>query len=546
MFKRNSILSATVVLVFSLMLMSASPAAAAKLSKKIAKETKDQFNEELRTLREGNMFLPMSYLEVDGVSYGYYLPRRLVQMVESGEKFRIRKLKINDNVVKVELETDRDARLKILIFDPKKKVSATLLDQVFPMMLADVFEFGTPPQFPRVVVNSRSGLAHLGACNHLPAESLRLAFADDAAAEAAGHKLCPACFPPDPPLPYFNYMPTRMAALESTRLFERAFPPVPDQALQDSIQALGEALIEKLPFGDKGFSYRFRVVESEIMQGQSFPTGFVYLTDKLLAAVEDEGELAHVLAHEIAHCELHLPPNPQIPEPNLMLGESWKSYFQQVRWRETEADLVAISTLSRMYPGKDVAADAISILSKLQFANEAIPLMEGNSYASHPPYGSRLEWLKDGYFPVAATQYFEARDKGGDWVCRVKVLGGGNRDKKTRVIFLLVQMSAGASEEMEVKSNFVDDEFGVAGGGGHQENITFSNDKSFNLEPSSQVRVYPGQMKILTFKIEGIKKMHYGISTPGVPKYHDPTDLNGIELSVPGKVEWHPLPVPGE
>ncbi len=546
MFKNIRFSQAAFLMILSLLLMDATGTMAGKLSKKIAKETKDLFNEEMRTLRADNMFLPMSYLEVDGTSYGYYLPRRMVQMVKTGEKFKIRKLKIKDNIIKVELETDRDARLKILMFDPEPQVSATLLDQVFPLMLADVFEFGTPPQFPRVVVNTSSGLAHLGACNHLPKESRRLAFADDVAAEAAGHKLCPSCFPPDPPLPYYNYMPIRTAALEATRLYEQAFPPVPDQALQDSVQALGEALIGKLPFVEKGFTYRFRVVESEVMQGQSYPTGFVYLTDKLLAAVEDEGELAHVLAHEIAHCELHLPPNPQIPEPNLMLGELWKDYFHTVRWRETEADLVAISTLSKMYPGKDVAASAINILSKLQFANEAIPLMEGNSYASHPPYGSRLEWLKNGFFPVAATQYFEARDGGGDWVCRVKVLGGGNEDQKTQVILLLVQMSAGASEEMKAESAFVDDEFGVASGGGNQAKIFFSSGKSFELYPRSQNKVYPGEMKILTYEINGMKKMHYGISKPGKPKYHDPTQLDGIELSVPGKVKWHTLPVTTE
>ncbi len=209
-------------------------------SKDQANKTKDQFNEEMRSLRAGNMFLPMSYLEVDGVAYGYYLPRRLIQMAKTGDKFRIRKIKTKDNILNVEVQTNRKARLKIHIFDPEQEVSSTLLDKVFPLVLADVFDFGSPPRFPRVVVNTRSGLAHLGACNHLPADSLRIAFDDDTSAEAAGHRLCPSCFPPDPPLPYFNYMPTRLAALEAARLFERAFPPVADQALQDSVQNLEE------------------------------------------------------------------------------------------------------------------------------------------------------------------------------------------------------------------------------------------------------------------------------------------------------------------
>jgi len=293
-----------------LLLSCGSVAWAGGPSKDKANDTKDLFNQEMRALSSDNMFLPMSYLEVDGVSYGYYLPRRLIQMAKTGTTFRIRKIKTKKNMLKVELETDRKARLKIHIFDARQKVSATLLDQVFPLMLAEVFEFGTPLQNPRVIVNSGSGLAHLGACNHLPADSLRVSFADDSSAKDAGYRLCPACFPPDPPLPYFNYMPIRTAALATARHYERAFPPVADQNIQDRVQMLGETLIENLPFPEKGFTYRFRVVESEVMQAMSFSTGFIYITDKPLASVEDETELAHVLAHEITHCELHLPPRP--------------------------------------------------------------------------------------------------------------------------------------------------------------------------------------------------------------------------------------------
>ncbi len=512
-------------------------------SKDKANDTKDLFNEEMRSLRPENMLLSMSYLEVNGVAYGYYLPRRLVQMAQTGDTFHLRKFKTKDNMLILEMETNRKARLKIHVFDPEKKVSATLMDDVFPLVLADIFDFGTPLEFPRVVVNSRSGLAHLGACNHLPKESLRIAFDDDLSAKAAGYRLCPACFPPDPPLPYFNYMPIRTAALEETRHFERAFPPIPDQALQDSIQSLGEALVAHLPFEDKGFSYRFRVVESEIMQGHSFPTGFVYITDRLLAAVEDEVELAHVLAHEVAHCELHLAPNPQIRKPDFVLGETWGRYFKDVRWRETEADLVAISTLSRLYPDRDGAAAAINILSKLQFANEAIPLMEGNSYDSHPPYGSRLEWLKNGYFPVKSPYYFEAREDGGDWVSRVRVLGGGRDDKKASVVHLLVQMSPGARSEKEAVSSHVLDEFGAASGGRGPSRIIFSNGKRFDLDAKAHGKISPGFMRIVTYKIKGMKEKDFGVSTTKHPKTFDPSDLKGIIVSVPGNLKWFVVPV---
>ncbi len=207
---------------------------------------------------------------------------------------------------------------------------------------------------------------------------------------------------------------------------------------------------------------------------------------------------------------------------------------------------MAISTLSQLYREKTVAAAAINILSKLQFANEAIPLMEGDSYASHPPYGSRLEWLKNGYFPVKATHYFEAREENGDWVCRVKVLGGGSEDKKTQVIHLLVQMSAGARDEMKAVSGFVDDEFGVGTWGGNQSKIFFPDGKSYDLDPRVGKKIHPGFMKIVTYEISGIKKKNYGISRAGNPKAYDPTDLSGIELAVPGEFEWFVVPVTQE
>ena len=53
-------------------------------------------------------------------------------------------------------------------------------------------------------------------------------------------------------------------------------------------------------------------------------------------------------------------------------------------------------------------------------------------------------------------------------------------------------------------------------------------------------------MKILTYEIDGIEKKHYGISEPGKPKYHDPNELESIELSVPGKIKWHVLSVNSE
>jgi len=168
--------------------------------------------------------------------------------------------------------------------------------------------------------------------------------------------------------------------------------------------------------------------------------------------------------------------------------------------------------------------------------------MEGGAYATHPPYGSRLRWLKNGCFPVTPTHYFEARDKAGDWLCRVKVLGGGTLKDKNKVIQLLVHVSAEASEDMRAVSSISDNEFGVGPGGGG-EIIVFTNGKSYNIEPSVHEKIAPGTMKILTYGISGMKKKKFGVSSPENPVNCDLSKLEGLELSVPGKVEWVMVPV---
>lgn len=500
-----------------------------------------EFNLEMRAVRSENMLLPMTYLEVDGETYGYTLSRRFADMATSGAKFRIRDTEVKKNYLAVELESDREIRLTIYLFDVKPKVTKKLARVVFAVMLTDVFEFGESPRVPKVVVNTKSGLAHLGSCNHLPAEANRISFPDDEAALAAGHRLCPACFPKDPPLPITNYMPVRKAALEEARLYEIAFPLVQDQTIQDRVQNLGENLVDHLPFPAKGFPYRFRVVESEVMQGVSYPTGFVYLTDKLYDSVEGEGELAHVLAHEIIHCELHLPPNPQLAQPYYALPETWKAYFEATRWRETEADYLAISTVSRLLPEVDTAAAGVKILSKLQFANEAMPLIQEDDYSTHPAFGSRLMALKSGFFSVEADQFFEARDESGEWVCRLKVLGGGWNDRDEAHVHLLVELSSEARSGFEVEKAGKSTEFDVRSHEGKGK-IYFSDGKKKDLLTSQEMVITPGNIGSLVFQVNGAKRENYGKSTAANPKKFDPSEVKGISLKLDQKVKWFAMP----
>ena len=57
------------------------------------------------------------------------------------------------------------------------------------------------------------------------------------------------------------------------------------------------------PVPQKGYRYRFQVVDSDDVNAMAVPTGYVFMTRGLLESLETENEIAAVLAHKIAHVE---------------------------------------------------------------------------------------------------------------------------------------------------------------------------------------------------------------------------------------------------
>jgi hypothetical protein len=71
----------------------------------------------------------------------------------------------------------------------------------------------------------------------------------------------------------------------------------------DQLTRIGEKLLATLP--PTGIRYRFRIYDSGEVNGFSLAGGRVYISRKLIAAVQNEDELAGVLAHEIGHLATH-------------------------------------------------------------------------------------------------------------------------------------------------------------------------------------------------------------------------------------------------
>jgi predicted Zn-dependent protease len=82
----------------------------------------------------------------------------------------------------------------------------------------------------------------------------------------------------------------------------RQMAVVSDERTESYVQQLGERVAARAP-GYK-FPYRFVVVASPEVNAFALPGGYVFVNEGAIKAARTEGELAGVLAHEIAHVSL--------------------------------------------------------------------------------------------------------------------------------------------------------------------------------------------------------------------------------------------------
>ncbi len=79
-------------------------------------------------------------------------------------------------------------------------------------------------------------------------------------------------------------------------------PMLDDPQIEEYVKQLGAKLASKAP-GEK-FPYQFRVVATREINAFALPGGFLFVNAGTIAAARNEGELAGVMAHEIAHVAL--------------------------------------------------------------------------------------------------------------------------------------------------------------------------------------------------------------------------------------------------
>lgn len=95
-----------------------------------------------------------------------------------------------------------------------------------------------------------------------------------------------------------GYGDAALGKLYHERIIE-AFGVYEDKALGAYVQQLGEELAAHAPGDD--YSWRFTVLDMDLVNAFALPGGYIYVTRGLLAHLNSEAQLAAVLGHEIGH-----------------------------------------------------------------------------------------------------------------------------------------------------------------------------------------------------------------------------------------------------
>ncbi|MHB8058539.1 MAG: M48 family metalloprotease [Desulfuromonadaceae bacterium] len=194
-------------------------------------------------------------------------------------------------------------------------------------------------------------------------------------------------------------------ALEGLQRFGN---PVKNESLQTYVNLVGNAVAVNSKRAT--IPYQFAVLDSPVQNAFAVPGGVIFVSRALVSILEDESELAAVLAHEVGHVSAkHALKSTQRAQffegvgtitAASVRGDKGKKFASAIgdmqtvlfdkgldKEMEFEADLAAMETNYRT--GYDPAA-MIRVLEKLQKLEATSKDKKGSWFSTHPPLAERI------------------------------------------------------------------------------------------------------------------------------------------------------------
>ncbi len=184
------------------------------------------------------------------------------------------------------------------------------------------------------------------------------------------------------------------------------------------VSMIGDNLVQNIPIRNQysEFKYTFRVNSYAAVGANATKGGFVYISCGSLLEAKNEGELASLLAHEIAHNALRHQARKDI---SFSLEKIFFSEKDLVIEHEWEADIFAARLMIKSgYDPNDFA----NILERVDAADPP----EENVYREHPPTVDRVIRIRQ----IAKKFKSKISIENIMQLTNIKSLLGGCKDKK--------------------------------------------------------------------------------------------------------------------
>jgi predicted Zn-dependent protease len=212
---------------------------------------------------------------------------------------------------------------------------------------------------------------------------------------------------------------------QSASEIERRVPIVRSGYPAVYVERVGRRLAAQAPGAD--YPYRFRIANLSDVNAFALPGGYVYVHRGLIEQVRTEGELAGVIAHEIAHVALRHPTS-QASKAYVtragfgllgsLLGDGRQNtvggimnavggvgmnalFLKYSRNAETQADVVGAQIMARAgYDPNEMA----NFFAYLERQSSQRPSLFGRFLSDHPPPANRASRVRREAQLVGATQ----------------------------------------------------------------------------------------------------------------------------------------------